>query len=137
MNICGDGTLYIYDKDGIINLNFMMRMFLEHIYSFFVDKVRLAWAAQNVWTVSIKLQIFINKIIFSWILRILSTFKQMTGVGSCPNFQLQHFNILQFCKIIKDMYMYIIYIWHAVDQIRKQESQHEIYLMFNKILVNV
>lgn len=137
MNICGDGTLYIYDKDGIINLNFMMRMFLEHIYSFFVDKVRLAWAAQNVWTVSIKLQIFINKIIFSWILRILSTFKQLTGVGSCPNFQLQHFNILQFCKIIKDIYMYIIYIWHAVDQIRKQESQHEIYLMFNKILVNV
>lgn len=110
LNICGDGTLYIYDKDGIINLNFMMRMFLEHIYSFFVDKVRLAWAAQNVWTVSIKLQIFINKIIFSWILRILSTFKQLTGVGSCPNFQLQHFNILQFCKIIKDMYMYIIYI---------------------------
>lgn len=41
LNICGDGTLYIYDKDGIINLNFMMRMFLEHIYSFFVDKVRL------------------------------------------------------------------------------------------------
>lgn len=126
----------IYDKNGVINLNFIMRMFLEQIYSLFCGQ-GTAWAAQNVWTVSIKLQIFINKIIFSWILRILSTFKQMTGVGSCPNFQLQHFIILQFCKIIKDMYMYIIYIWHAVDQIRKQESQHEIYLMFNKILVNV
>lgn len=33
----------IYDKNGIINLNFIMRMFLEQIYSFFffVDKVRL------------------------------------------------------------------------------------------------
>lgn len=31
----------IYDKNGIINLNFIMRMFLEQIYPFFVDKVRL------------------------------------------------------------------------------------------------
>lgn len=31
----------IYDKNGIINLNFIMRMFLEQFYSFFVDKVRL------------------------------------------------------------------------------------------------
>lgn len=100
----------IYDKNGIINLNFIMRMFLEQFYSFFGGGQGTAWAAQNVWTVSIKLQIFINKIIFSWILRILSTFKQLTGVGSSPNFQLQHFNILQFCKIIKDIYMYIIYI---------------------------
>lgn len=100
----------IYDKNGIINLNFIMRMFLEQFYSFFLCGQGTARAAQNVWTVSIKLQIFINKIIFSWILRILSTFKQLTGVGSCPNFQLQHFNILQFCKIIKDIYMYIIYI---------------------------
>lgn len=33
---------WIYDKNGIINLNFIMSMFLEQIYSFFfVDKVRL------------------------------------------------------------------------------------------------
>lgn len=31
----------IYDKNGIINLNFIMRIFLEQFYSFFVDKVRL------------------------------------------------------------------------------------------------